>query len=124
MANLEDVAELTMNTIPPTNRPVTHFSVLFARIAWTAFGPCALVICGSLILQAGTGWFTALDAVFLGMVALILFARWYELRSGEGTDHYGQPATLASYPGFVVRFLSVSIGSWVVANVIGNHFLQ
>jgi hypothetical protein len=51
-------------------------------------------------------------------------ARWYELRSGQGKDGYGNPATTADFPRYAARAMSLALAGWVTANLLGNHLLD
>jgi hypothetical protein len=114
----------TSNQRPPHSESQSRGSVAFARFFWIFFGPMVLALIAYSIVQSGTGWMTWLDAAFLATTALILFARWYELSSGEGQDGYGNPATLADFPRYARLALPIAIGVWVAANLLGNHLLD
>lgn len=96
-------------------------SVGLARAFWFFIGPMLLGILAYAIVSAGSGWTTWLDLAFIGVVALTLFARRYELKSGEGTDGFGEPATVANFPKYASWAIPTATGVWVLANVLGNH---
>lgn len=111
---------------PPSNdkHGPSGIRVLVARLVWMFFAPMSMVVSGIKIVESGTGWLTNYDAVFFCGAGLVLVMKWYELRSGEGCDAYGQPASLASYSGFVRAFTPLAVGAWVLANLFGNHLLN
>lgn len=102
----------------------TSGGVALARLFWFALGPAALALLGYAIVSSGSGWATWLDAAFAGVACLMLAARWYELRSGQGQDSYGNPATTADFPKYARLAVPVALSWWVVANAIGNHLLN
>jgi hypothetical protein len=105
-------------------QPQSHGGVAVARLFWFVFGPIALAILAYAIISSGTGWTTWQDAAFLAVIALMLLARWYELRSGEGQDEFGNPATLADLPRYARWLIPIAAAVWVATNVLGNHVLS
>ncbi|HVC93128.1 MAG TPA: hypothetical protein VND64_05525 [Pirellulales bacterium] len=108
----------------PTEHGTSSLRLLVARLTWMLIGPATLVIIGLKIASAGDGWLTRLDAIFFGVVGMILMARWSELKSGEGRDSFGEPSTIATFPRFVRTFAAVAIAAWTIANIMGNHILN
>jgi hypothetical protein len=108
----------------PAPTPRGRLSVALARLTWFAFGPVALALLAYSIVAAGTGWTTWLDAAFAAVALLMLAARWYELRSGEGQDGFGNPATTADFPKYAGWAISLALAAWLAANVLGNHVLN
>jgi len=113
----------TVKQHSPQNEP-TRGTVFVARLFWFFFGPIALFLVAAFIVQSGTGWATPLDAAFLVIAGLVVLARWYELRSGEGRDGYGRPVTLAQFPKYAGWAVPTAIAAWVAANLLGNHILR
>lgn len=105
----------------PADREFTSGTVFLARFFWLFLGPMALFVAAASILQSGAGWATAQDAIFLVITILIVLARWYDLRSGQGRDVYGNPATPADFRKYLTWALPTAIGIWVVANLLGNY---
>lgn len=104
--------------------PVTTLSTLFAHFVWFFAGPAALLFTLFKIVNAGTGWVTALDAVFFAIVGFIVLCRWYDQRSGQGTTIYGEPSNWSDFRRYAVVMPTVAFLAWVVANVMGNHLLS
>jgi hypothetical protein len=102
---------------------VTSFGVLFAHVTWFFVGPMALFLTLLCIVNVGTGWATVLDAVFFVLVGLTVWSRWFDQRSGQATNCYGEPATWADCRRYMIRVPVIAGAAWIVANVIGNHFL-
>ena len=114
-----DVPVQTPNAVPVT----TSFGALFAHVTWFFVGPMALFLALLCIVRAGTGWATVLDAVFFVFVCLTVWCRWFDQRSGQATNCYGEPATWADCRRYMLWLPVVAGVAWIVANVIGNHFM-
>ena len=56
-------------------------------------------------------------------VALMVWGRWIEQRSGGATLADGKPATWEHYH-YVRYFLPIAAVVWLIANVTGNHLLS
>ncbi len=108
---------------PNTAPVITSFGVLIAHVMWFFVGPLALLLTLYSIAQAGTGWATVLDAVFFVLVGLTAWCRWFDQRSGQATNCYGEPATWADCRRYMLWLPVVAGVAWIIANVIGNHFM-
>ncbi|MDD4270828.1 MAG: hypothetical protein PHO07_05720 [Pirellulales bacterium] len=109
----------------PNDRPaINTFGGLITRLTWFCLGPAAilLTLCG--ILSTGSGWATALDAIYFVFVGVVIWCRWTEQRSGRGATVYGEPTTWDDFRRYVKTLLLVAFGAWVLANLLGNHVLQ
>jgi hypothetical protein len=112
-------------THDPRERPgLNSMGLLFARVGWFMVGPMAMLLTLYGIANVGSGWATALDGLFFVFLAVTIGCRWVEMRSGQATDIYGQPATWAQFWRYVTVLLPLAAGVWIVANVLGNHFLN
>ncbi|MHB0957795.1 MAG: hypothetical protein ACYC6N_23640 [Pirellulaceae bacterium] len=100
---------------------LTSFKVLAAHVVWMFLGPFALVLMLINIVQTGTGWFSAFDATFFVVVAVMLLARWVDQRSGQGLKATGEPSTWEDFRRYALLLPPLAAAAWIVANVIGNH---
>lgn len=116
-----DVVEPDHPASPP---PVTRFTPLVARMLWFFFGPMVLVLTLWGILSAGSGWITALDALYLAVVLAMIGARWVEQQSGQATTGMGNPSTWRDFRRYAFGLLPLAAGAWVAANLVGNHLLD
>jgi hypothetical protein len=108
----------------PTNKPkALSLRFALARLFWLYAGPMIMLLTSFSIVRAGSGWTTYLDAVFLVVLGLTIFARWYELHSGHGCDGFGNPVTMAVFPKYLGLIVPVAVAAWVIANMLGNHIL-
>jgi peptidoglycan/LPS O-acetylase OafA/YrhL len=90
---------------------------------WVLFGPAILVL---LTLQNASGnrWFDAADFFFLALLAGLFAARWVEFRAGNPQTASGDPATPQNLRRYILATLLIGLGAWVLANLIGNHWLH
>jgi hypothetical protein len=98
-------------------------SVLFGRFLWMMLGPCLLVMLAVSILTAGSGWLTGLDVLYFIVLAFTLLGRWWEFRGGNPLTSTGEPATMDHLRRYCVVMSSVAVGLWILANLVGNHWL-
>jgi hypothetical protein len=90
---------------------------------WMMLGPLALCILTFLIMSAGTGWATGLDAAFFLTLGAILLGRYLEFRGGNPQTATGEPAAPEDLPRFLLVCSVAGLVAWVVANLVGNHIL-
>lgn len=89
---------------------VTSVPIPLAHFTWYLIGPLFLFLVLLAIVGAGTGWATALDFAFFVGLAMTVFSRWLEQRSGQGVTMSGEPSTLqdfrsgATQSGFHIMF--------------------
>jgi hypothetical protein len=125
-ANMAAQTKVKDSDVPahtPDAAPViTSFGVLIAHVTWYFVGPLALLMTLFNIVNAGTGWATVLDAVFFVLVGLTVWCRWFDQRSGQATNSYGEPSTWEDCRRYMLWLPVVAGVAWIVANLIGNHF--
>lgn len=110
-------------TPDPMTPRTTSFPVALARVFWMMVGPMALVVLLIGILTKGSGWFTLTDFAFFTVLGGMLLARVIEFRGGNPLTDLGEPATPAHLRRYVIATLVVGLGVWVLANLIGNHWV-
>ena len=106
------------------DRAISSLGVLFATVFCSLLGPMLLALTAMGIVNSGSGWFTKLDAIFAGLLALIVACRWVEQRSGSATTAKGEPATMQDFRRYVRSVLLIATLIWVAANLLGNHVLH
>ena len=109
---------------PSDPKPISSITVLGARLMWTFLGPIALVLITYGIITQGSGWMTALDAIFGAVVGMMLLGRWVEHRSGSAITLTGEPATIDQCRRYSAKLLLLALAAWAAANAVGNHFLS
>ena len=105
-------------------REVTKLSAVFSRVFWMMIGPLCLALLAFTIVQIGSGWATWADFGYLAVLGGMLLARWLEFRQGNPQTADGQPATATHLRHYIRAAIPLGLGMWVVANVIGNHWLN
>lgn len=101
---------------------VTSAVVLVSRMMWMMLGPMLLIVTTYAIVTSGS-WFTAWDAAFCGVVALMIAGRWVEQQSGSAMTATGEPATVGHFRRYVRFLLPLTMGIWVAANLLGKLIL-
>jgi hypothetical protein len=101
----------------------TSIGIMFARIFWMMVGPLLLVLLFFMIVRIGISWWTMADLAFFGVLVGVIVTRWLEFLAGNPQTAAGEPATPAHLQRFVIVTLSLGIGGWVIANILGNHLL-
>jgi len=104
-------------------QPITSLGVITAHLTWAFLGPMALLILLIGIVEAGTGWATVLDVVYLAVLAVVVIARWIDQQSGQSTTSTGEASTWQDFRRWAVVFPLVAAAAWIAANVIGNYVL-
>jgi hypothetical protein len=103
---------------------ITSLAALFTRVFWMMIGPLSLVLLAFTIVRIGSGWFTWADGGYLAVLAGMLYARWWEFRTGRAKTTEGQPATEQDLRSYAQQASGLALAMWVAANVVGNHVLQ
>lgn len=106
-----------------SSQPTTSMHLLFARLFWMALGPMLLSVLTLSIIREGGGWFTPADFAFLAMLGGLPLARWLEFRGGDPRNSMGEPSLPGDLRRYVLRTLAIGLIAWLVANLIGNHWL-
>jgi len=97
---------------------------LLCRLMWMFIGPLSLGIIIYQTIARRDGWFVFRDVVFAAALALMIGARWLEVRSGAGETATGEPATMEHFRRYAAVLLPVTVVLWVAAKIIGNHMLR
>lgn len=95
-----------------------------ARLHWVMYGPMILLLLLLGVATKGGGWFTLLDVAFIVVLATVMFARWYEFRGGNSVTGTGEPATPTHLRNYLVGAVLIGLGTWIVANLIGNPWQE
>jgi hypothetical protein len=99
-------------------------TTILARGFWTTIGPLLLLTLLAIILTTGRGWLTAVDVIFFLALGGLLAARVIEHRGGDPQTATGQPATQDDLRFYLMVTPLAGLIAWVLANAIGNHWLQ
>ena len=99
------------------------FSAILGRLVWMLVGPMALVLMTFAIVSEGGGWLTGFDMMFFVVLAAMLAGRWIEFRGGRPHKATGEPANQTDLRRYVVAATLTAPVVWVLANLLGNHWL-
>lgn len=102
---------------------ITSIHVIFARLTWALFGPVLLALSLYQIASFPGGWFTRWDAAIFIVAGIMIWCRLAELRSGQGTTAWGEPATMAHVKRYAQILIVLVVAAWILANLLGNHIL-
>lgn len=95
---------------PPAPAAKVGCLAAVARVYWMAIGNAMLFFCAMYAarLQAPS----ALDALYAGLVALLLVVRWLDITRLGGQTAEGEPATTAHWRRYALRLVPISAGVW------------
>jgi hypothetical protein len=88
------------------------------RLVWTIVGNAAALFALVGIVVRREMLPSTMDALYWGFVALVIGARFLDVRRYGGTTADGGPATLATWRRFALTVLAVALGAWGVAHGI------
>ncbi len=103
---------------------VTSFAVLGSHLFWVVLGPLVLLLLLWGTTASESGWVAALDIAFFVVVASMIFGRWLDQRSGQGTTSAGEQSTWRDFRRYAWSLPIVAASAWIVANLLGNHVLD
>ena len=81
-------------------------------------GPATLFLLAGTIAQKGNGWFTPASIAFLIVMVVIVVTRQFDPEDADG-----EPTTPAHLRRFTVGAIGGGLTAWVIANLLGNHWL-
>ena len=87
-------------------------------------GNLALLAVGGQLLFHPRGWFSALDAVYWLLVALVLAARYADIRYFKGTTAEGKPSTLEDWRRYAFILVLVAGVAWLIVHCLGAFWLS
>ncbi|MFO0912123.1 MAG: hypothetical protein U0795_04155 [Pirellulales bacterium] len=87
------------------------------RLIWMALGNAALVLIGLHLVQSAPAsvWF---DVAYWLVVALIIAARFADIRYYAGTDSLGAPATLDDWRRYSFQLVALAGSGWLIAHAL------
>jgi hypothetical protein len=119
-----DKSNNTTRSLAMESSPAPTFATVAYRVFWMIAGPMALAALSVAIVRAGTGWLTGLDVAFFVILCGIVLARWLEFRRGHALTAGGEPASPAHLRRYALTALGLGLSTWVLANLMGNHWLK
>jgi hypothetical protein len=93
------------------------------RLFWLFLGNGVLGIAAAKLALHPRGWFASLDAIYWVAVALLVAARYADIRYFRGTTAEGAPATLADWRRYAfILVLSAGV-VWLAVHFLGAFTL-
>lgn len=89
------------------------------RLFWMGLGNGALILLALRILESN-GRISPTDAVYWLLVALLVAARYLDIRHFAGTDGYGEPCTLHDWRRYTLHVVTLSGVIWSVTHLIAT----
>lgn len=106
---------MSQHTKQEPSQPVqTGCLSVIVRVTWLLFGNFALALLATLIVRAGT--VSALDAVFWGVVSVLVGARYIDVTRLGGLTAEGDPASLRHWRRYSAYLVAASAGLWALAH--------
>jgi hypothetical protein len=102
---------------------ITSMAVLATHVIWLFFGPSFLMLLLLAMAQSATGWFSGLDFAYFAIVGLMVFARWFEQRSGQAVTVMGEVSLWRHFRLYAISLPLTAGALWILANVIGNYIV-
>jgi hypothetical protein len=90
-----------------------------SRLFWMLIGPGILSILGIFIAETHNGWFEPRSVIFLGLLFGVVLARWF-----DPMDSRGQPTTPRQRQSELAFLITLGLGGWLVANMLGVYWLK
>lgn len=87
--------------------------MLLGRLIWALFGPVILV--SLWIPMAGQPiWLGTWEMAYFLNTALMVWGRYVEQKSGQGTTVHNEPSTWEHYRAYVGKLVLLTIGAWLI----------
>lgn len=97
----------------------TSLLATVSRLFWMLVGPGILSILGLFIAETHKGWFAPRSIVFLALLIGVVMARWF-----DPLDSNGQPTTPRQRQMEVAFLVTLGVGGWLMANILGAYWLK
>ena len=68
-------------------------------------------------------WFAAIDGVFVGVLCLLILARWIDFRYADPTLTSGEIATATQIRNYSMGAVVIGVVSWLAATLLGIYVL-
>lgn len=105
---------------PPTSQPLWAFGV---RMFWAMIGPGLLSLMLLLMGMQKKVWFAAIDGAFVGVLCLLILARWIDFRFADPTVMTGEIGTVPQIRQYSIGAVVLGLVSWLTASLLGIYVL-
>lgn len=86
------------------------------RLCWSLIGNVALLLTAATIANHWGTFLSLADAVFAGLVALVIFIRYYDIVHCNGLTATGEPATIRNWGNYAIGLSAASVVLWGAAH--------
>ncbi len=86
-------------------------------------GPGLLALMLLLMAMQKKVWFTAIDGVFVGILCLLILARWIDFRFADPTLTTGEIATVGQIRNYSIGAIVLGAVLWLTATALGIYVL-
>lgn len=94
------------------------------RLFWLILGNLALIAVAAQLLLHPRGWISGLDAAYWLFVALILAARYADIRYYKGTTADGKPCKLEDWRRYALLFVLSAGVAWLAVHFLGAFWFS
>ncbi len=85
------------------------------RMTWLAFGPAGLILSSASIWKQPPWTYSVLDLTFWGIAAVVVLARFIDIRFFRGRTAEDQPATMSHWWRYSAKLLLFATAIWLLA---------
>ena len=104
-----------------STQPVTSsLTGLLLRLFWMIAGNLAIALSAVLILQGGGPIPLLPDLIYWVAVPLMIVSRYADVRYFNGTNGYGERATMQDWRRYSVKVVIVAIVLWIAAHSLAG----
>jgi hypothetical protein len=94
------------------------------RLFWMILGNMALLAVAGQLLTCPRGWFSGLDVAYWSVVALLIAARYADIRYCKGTTGEGKPCTLEDWRRYAVIVVLSTGVVWLALHFLSAFWLS
>ena len=96
--------------------PTPSTPLILVHLLWLFLGPLGLMALLQGIGNSAVG-FGLLDWAYFVVVGIMIFARWFDQRSGQCTTVAGEPSTWKQFRQFVFGLSAATVIIWTIAKL-------
>jgi len=94
------------------------FQALLIRLFWLALGNALLLIFAAFIAKLEPWTLTLVDAGYWGIVAMLLLARFVDIKRFHGETSNGQPATMGHLRRYAAMLVASAAAIWAISQSV------
>ena len=105
------------------DQPPEKYDSLFGlilRVFWMLLGNAILFVSALLIFQSADGKFHTVDTVFWVTAAVLVIARYLDIKFYNGQTATGEPADMSHWRAYTITLLVCSAVVWVLLHMVNS----